>query len=260
MLILSIVAILLGFGAGYWLNQISQWGFVLKGFVASSIVLIVFQELMPHCQDALGWMSWLYVILGFGALFLIEKLARNPKFASLALFIAFAVHAFMDGMAMGTSHLSDTGWLLGLAVILHRVPVGLILSSKDIEIKLGLQFLAVIILVSTFGYFGVDIFMNEALLISSLFVIQSITGGALLHVVLGQKIFLKSQFTMTLIGYVLGGLFFGILALSGHHEHAEHTHSLTESFFSGWMSLLPMAVLLMLCLKDYIGLSSSKLQ
>lgn len=131
MLLLSIVSLFIGPLLYLWLRQ---GGFVAKAFdsviVVVLIVLMAFL-LIPESWAALGYASVALILVGYllpGLLeSLIKKAAHTLHLISLMLALAgLALHAMLDGAALVIGN-GDAGSSLGLAIVLHRFGVGLML-------------------------------------------------------------------------------------------------------------------------------------
>ena len=131
MLLLSIVSLFIGPMLYLWLRK---GGFVAKAFdsviVAVLVVLMAFL-LIPESWAELGYWSVALMFAGYllpGVLEnLIKKAAHTLHLISLMLALAgLALHAMLDGAALMIGH-AGTASSLGLAIVLHRFGVGLML-------------------------------------------------------------------------------------------------------------------------------------
>jgi len=131
LLILSIILLFVGPILYQWLRR---GGFVAKAFDTSIIAVLVILMaflLIPESWAALGYWSLLLMLAGYlvpGVLeHLIKRAAHTFHVVSLLLALAgLALHAMLDGAALTIDH--GTGISnLPLAVVLHRVGVGMML-------------------------------------------------------------------------------------------------------------------------------------
>ncbi len=130
-LLLSIVSLFIGPMLYLWLRK---GGFVAKAFdSAIVVVLIVLMAflLIPESWAELGYWSVALIFAGYllpGLLeSLIKKAAHTLHLISLMLALAgLALHAMLDGAALMIGN-GDAGSSLGLAIVLHRFGVGLML-------------------------------------------------------------------------------------------------------------------------------------
>ncbi len=91
-----------------------------------AIAWIIGVHILPDAIQAAGWPSLAFLVLGMTfpyALRRIFHLASNAMHTALLIIAALALvlHAVIDGIAL----LPGSGDRLGLAVILHRLPVGM---------------------------------------------------------------------------------------------------------------------------------------
>jgi hypothetical protein len=130
-LLLSIISLFIGPMLYLWLRK---GGFVAKAFdsviVVVLIVLMAFL-LIPESWAELGYWSVAMMFAGYllpGLLeSLIKKAAHTLHLISLMLALAgLALHAMLDGAALLIGN-GDAGNNLGLAIVLHRFGVGLML-------------------------------------------------------------------------------------------------------------------------------------
>jgi len=130
-LLLSIVSLFIGPALYLWLRK---GGFVAKAFdsviVVVLIVLMAFL-LIPESWAELGYWSVALMFAGYllpGLLeSLIKKAAHTLHLISLMLALAgLALHAMLDGAALMIGN-GSAGNSLGLAIVLHRFGVGLML-------------------------------------------------------------------------------------------------------------------------------------
>ena len=131
MLLLSIASLFIG-PMLYLLLR--KGGFVAKAFdsviIVALIVLMAFL-LIPESWAELGYLSVALMFTGYllpGLLeSLIKKAAHTLHLISLMLaLVGLALHAMLDGAALMIGH-GGMGSSLGLAIVLHRFGVGLML-------------------------------------------------------------------------------------------------------------------------------------
>lgn len=222
----------------------------LDGFVFVSIAGLVFFHVIPEVMETTG--SW---AIGFAAIGLfgpliferyIKKLASEAHALALILGMAGTVlHGMIDGMALSSS----TGFgALGLAVLVHRLPVGLAvwwLLKPQKGLKAAVAVLSAIGLATIVGY---GVAEGAAAHINSFPAqcFQALVAGSLLHVV-----FHLSHRMKPIAGGIakhapgIGGAvaLAALLFLNPEHEHgheeggahpgdaAAHVESFAETFF-----------------------------
>ena len=98
----------------------------LDALIIVAIAWIIGVHIVPDAFQVAGWRVLAFLVLGMAfpyALRRIFHLASNAMHTALLFIAAFALvlHAVIDGIAL----LPGNGDQLGLAVILHRLPVGM---------------------------------------------------------------------------------------------------------------------------------------
>ena len=220
----------------------------LDGFVFVSMGGIILLDFLPHAIDEGGWLCVLFAAVGVGLPTMIERRGHKlgEHFHRLALYLGLLgllIHSMLDGAALAISAGDST---LPIAVILHRLPVGLtvwwlVRWSKGRGTALLL--LAALGILTALGYFTGSEFL-AGLKGSGLAWFQSLVAGSLFHVVLhrphgafpeeadsapGRKLPLCASGVGGFLG--LGLLIF---VLSGEHAGEVHTH---EAFWHSFLSL-----------------------
>lgn len=130
-LLLSIVSLFIGPMLYLWLRK---GGFVAKAFDSVIVVILIMLMaflLIPESWAELGYWSVALMLAGYllpGLLEnLIKKAAHTLHLISLMLaLVGLALHAMLDGAALNIGN-GDVGDSLGLAIVLHRFGVGLML-------------------------------------------------------------------------------------------------------------------------------------
>lgn len=227
----------------------------LDGFTLVAIGGLVLLEVLPESLSLAGlWMAPM-VILGFAGPTLAERawtrIGRQVHLLALVLALAgLLLHGFMDGMALkpGTSGAEGA---LPLAVILHRLPVGLTiwwLLRPKYGVGIAGGVLAGLGLFTIGGFFLADTVITS----SSKFWIgmfEALVGGSLLHVVVHSSYPMAQSSSATPlkpgarraaagVGALLALLMVQIL-MRAPHSHVvmdgasphHHTAEFAESFF-----------------------------
>jgi uncharacterized protein len=105
----------------------------IGGLTAGAIPILVATRLLPHLDDELGVTAWILAVAGYCAVVWAER--RGPHFTSIdaaVLLPALAVHSAMDGAALALAFGEGGGpgaVALGGALVLHRLPEGLLIGS-----------------------------------------------------------------------------------------------------------------------------------
>jgi uncharacterized membrane protein YraQ (UPF0718 family)/zinc transporter ZupT len=204
LLLLSIVA--LGIGPGIVaLAGSRSWVLALvDGFVIVTIGGIALIHILPHALLSCG--AWAFVGAAAGLLgpMLLEKkkhahhddigggdLAKHRPAMALAL-LGIAMHAFLDGSVFaehgeGHGHEHGSTELLGLAVVLHRIPEGLaiwwLLRPRRSDAKAAILALGLVAAATLLGSrFGDELVHGARASVFSF--VQAVVAGSLLHVVI----------------------------------------------------------------------------
>lgn len=237
-----LVAGLLALLVGPLLLRLSRRGRLLHavdGFVVVAIMGLVVVEVLPHAfAVASGW-AVLAALLG---LLLPERLegllqrasrgaaAENVHAAALVLgVLGLGLHAAMDGAAL--HHGAEDG-SLALAVIVHRLPVGLAVWWLLEPAHGALRAAAALALVMTGtvgGFFAAE--AADALAHQrALGLFEALVGGSLLHVVLHRSFALPMLASGRRWATVGGLLALGTIGatLYGAPDHG-HDHGSTEA-------------------------------
>ena len=131
----------------------------LDALIIVAIAWIIGVHIVPDAFQVAGWTALAFLGLGMAfpyALRRIFHLASNAMHTALLFIAAFALvlHAVIDGIAL----LPGNGDQLGLAVILHRLPVGMAIwwtFRPAIGTKAAIAAFALIILATGLAvYFG----------------------------------------------------------------------------------------------------------
>jgi zinc transporter ZupT len=117
----------------------------LLALSAGFLLALVFLELVPESISAIGPEAAIFMLIGYGILHFFEHTIVGhlhfgeerhvdimvTKVASYSTFAGLFVHAFFDGFAISAGMQFDfsLGFLVFLAVLLHKVPEGLTIAS-----------------------------------------------------------------------------------------------------------------------------------
>ena len=159
MLLLSIISLLIGPMLYLWLSKGGSVAKAVDSIIVAALILLMAFLLIPESWAALGYSS---IALMFGGYLLpgllenlIKKAAHTLHVISLMLALAgLALHAMLDGAALMVGQ-GETGSSLGLAIVLHRFGVGLMLWMMVQPIfgkRVGFAVLAFVGLATVAGY------------------------------------------------------------------------------------------------------------
>jgi uncharacterized membrane protein YraQ (UPF0718 family) len=174
---------------------------VIDGFIFVSIAALVMQHILPASAGEGGFLILCCLLFGFiGPNVLESRLSKagHNIHTGVLLFgvIGLALHAALDGAALVTESviehadgISITHGLidsLPIAIILHRLPVGLtlwFLIRPNFGRAYALIALLALSLMTTVGYFGAEALAHELHDHHWLELVQAFAAGAILHVV-----------------------------------------------------------------------------
>ena len=169
-------------------------GPLLDGLTLAAIPSLVVLEFAPTAIEGREWGILVALVVGFLLPVAAERGARivsrrAHRWALLAGLSGFVVHAALDGAALGTVSTGASA-SLPLAIILHRLPVGVAvwwLTVREMDRRAGIAALIVLMLGTVGGYVfgaGVDRIAGDS---GMLTLYQAAVGGSLVHVVIHQR-------------------------------------------------------------------------
>lgn len=169
----------------------------LDGFVFVAITGLVLLHVLPESVALGGWAAVLACLIGLMAPTLLEHRlhGRARQVHAVALLLGLAalgLHAFMDGLVLGGGHQDGDGHahrMLPMAVILHRLPEGLMIWFL-VRPLYGLpRALATLLMVavSTLAGFWLSGAVAAAIEHQGRGLFQALVGGSLLHVVMHRS-------------------------------------------------------------------------
>ena len=165
--------------------------------VVAGVAGLVLFEVLPHCTASAGWVAVLVASVGLLGPLLAHRSTAGQRRSetsgwSGALILAvaaLALHSITDGLALAGlgEHAHEHGHghdeALGLAVLLHRLPVGAALWALTRERGLGAAFtgFGVVAAGTVLGY-GLAEAALPVLETSTAALLQAFCAGVLLHV------------------------------------------------------------------------------
>lgn len=224
----------------------------LDAFVITSITGLIFLEVLPSALVGAGLWPIAAAVVGLwlprGLEHVLESRraeGRGRALLTVAALAGLAIHAMLDGAALApTGILDDHGhvagagdWGLGLSVILHRIPFGLVIwwtvrPRHGVLPAAGL--LALIAAATVTGFFLGQVGIRE-LPTTALLTFQALVAGALLHIVFEHPVDdptaeprppVVNHVPAGLGAMVGAALVVGIIVLHrGTHGHSEALHS-----------------------------------
>ena len=206
----------------------------LDGFVYVTIGGMVLFHILPETYHLAGWPVFIALALGLmGPGWVehrLENLARQAHAVALLLaLVGIGLHGFTDGLALGQGGHEHAGeHMLPWAVVLHRLPVGLMvwfLIRPVYGLRLALATLLLIGVATVLGFFMGE-FAVGSLTNDSRGLFQALVAGTLLHVVVHRSYPIEEEGASTAarrrqagVGAV-GGLVMTIFMVSDHLDPA----------------------------------------
>jgi uncharacterized protein len=193
LLALSLAALLLGPVSERIARRAAWIESGLDGFVLTALVGLIAIHILPHNLEVAGPSALAAALVGLLVPLLLEHRLHHQgerlhRWLLIAGFLGYAVHSILDGFALASGHEhhdAESGFL-GVAVVLHRIPVGLAIwwLLRPAIGKVGTMVMIGIIAGSTIlGFVASDLVLHQ-LERPSVAMLQALVAGSLLHVTL----------------------------------------------------------------------------
>lgn len=193
-LILSFLVLIIVPMIEKWSRGNEKFEHFLSSFLLVVLAGIVFGEIIPLSYNAAGWLCIPLIFLGLTGPSIIEKLFSKAADSThqLTLLIGLCgllLHAMVDGASLNEyEHVDSASQWLGLAVVLHRFPVALmiLLLLRPIFGRKGVWMgLASLGIFTLFGFL-LGFQLEQAMSSRGFALMQSFVAGTLLHVLVHQ--------------------------------------------------------------------------
>lgn len=203
--------------------------FFVTSFIVLSVAYIVFLHIIPEVNHVIGpVLTTAFVLIGIFIALIIEHFVHNIKshaqdsFSHLLLLLTIVfglgVHMVIDGVML---HVDAHGFTehnhsslfsenfpasLGLAIVLHRLPVALLIWRKFVACfnkKLAWYVILFLVFCNFLGFYGPNIFeIFNIYQLKSIAILQAFVSGAVLHIAFENilKIFKPSSHKHTHFG------------------------------------------------------------
>ncbi len=184
----SLAALVVGALLYRWLHDRSGAVRLFDGFMCVAVPALVLWQALPHAWAAHGVTAILAFAVGIGAPTVMERVSQAiaPHADGLALLAGLsglALHAFLEGAAIAPEEAD-----VALAVILHRIPLGLAIwwmLEPRYGFGGGALGIGAVAAATVVGYAA-----GSALIAAhggGMELYQALVGGSLLHVVFHQS-------------------------------------------------------------------------
>jgi hypothetical protein len=194
-LLVSLLALVIGPILYQLAHQLKSMLAALDGFVFATICGLVVLHLIPDSIGRAGWWALVWALAGLLGPGLIERrlkgLAQQAHVVALFLaLVGIGLHAFMDGWALVAPQEAGEAahhHMLPMAVVLHRLPVGLtiwFLLRPLYGVGVAIAALGLIVVATTAGFAFSGVLEIES---RGWGLFQALVAGSLLHVVVHRS-------------------------------------------------------------------------
>jgi len=194
-LFFSIIALAVGPLVHHLFHTRPQARAALEGFILAAIGGLVLFHLFPACVEQGGWICIAPALTGFLGPEIFERLLHRTAHGVHQLALALAllgllVHASIDGVALAGGAAGQLTAGIAVALVLHRIPVGLTIwwllqRPGHGGTRLPLATLSLVTAATLAGFMLGDTLLGRVSS-SELALFQALVAGTLLHVVLHQ--------------------------------------------------------------------------
>lgn len=175
-LLLSVVGLALGPALVFAGRGRALISAAVEGLTLGLVPLLIVLRLLPHVMEELGPLGLLLFGVGYGGLWLIDRKRHElgDRVGLSVLIPALALHALTDGATLGlvfagAGEYQSAGMLAGFALLVHRMPEGLLIATRFVPLfgwtktLIWLALLAGATLVGAFAGQGLEGKLPEAL-------------------------------------------------------------------------------------------------
>jgi len=186
-LFLSLITLFAGPLLYHWMRQGGLIARTFERMIVGALVLVVAFLLVPETLASLGWLALVLIATGYLLPGLLESGLKSSAhtFHLISMLLALsglALHAMLDGAGLAGSKLQATE-NLALAIVLHRLGVGLVLwliVQPAFGRRTALWVLILVALATVLGYSLSEIILPLAGQ-DSVLVVQALIIGAIVH-------------------------------------------------------------------------------
>ncbi|MGC6509916.1 MAG: hypothetical protein ACON4U_15935 [Myxococcota bacterium] len=216
LLVISLVVLFIGYFCTSFIRGQTRVLLALHGFLKTLVIGIILMEMIPLCAEVFGWtVALAFFLAGWLMITLAERtVTQTERSTPIVVAIALSLHAVLDGVLFTESHQAETA---ALAVVLHRLPMGILIACYPLKKSVALILLFGISLSTLVGYMG-----SQSLPVESLTLLQGLSGGSLLHIVYTHNPKFNSPMPPDFwlrIGMILGTVGLVIVFATHSHDH-----------------------------------------
>lgn len=187
-ILLPIIAVFSGFVIAYFIKHTSSAINLLLAFSGAFLLSITVLEFIPHVYKDANFAVGIYIMGGIILQLVLEFLSGGAEHGHLhqkkdsstfpwVLFISLCLHSFLEGYPI--HHTNSLLW----AVVIHKIPVAVIITSFLFKTQLPLYKIAsFVILFGLMTPLGTYISMHTTVLDSFAMYIDAIVIGIFLHI------------------------------------------------------------------------------
>jgi zinc and cadmium transporter len=115
---------------------------LIINFCAGNFIGAVLFHMIPDAKPILGFQMVYPMVVGFFSIYGIEKTLGSKNFSTqelvyqkmgLSALMGISFHSFVEGFAMGAATLMNVGFVVIAAIIFHKFPIAMALSSLFIK-------------------------------------------------------------------------------------------------------------------------------
>jgi zinc transporter ZupT len=131
---MSIAGLMIGPAITAWAHGRSAWLRGIDAAMLGVVLPLLLLRLIPHVVDEIGAIAVAAVVAGYFAFSLLEARAhtRSAQLGAAILLPTLGIHSFLDGTALAIAFQHGgndaAGATLGAALVLHRIPEGLVIA------------------------------------------------------------------------------------------------------------------------------------
>jgi uncharacterized protein len=133
-LAMSIVGLMIGPAIMSWARGRAAWLDVLDAAMLGAVLPVFLLQLVPHIAEEIGGIAVVAIAGGYLAFSLLESRshAHGAQLGAAILLPTFGIHSFLDGATLALAFhggASAVGATLGAALVVHRLPEGLVIAT-----------------------------------------------------------------------------------------------------------------------------------